>query len=291
MEFKSLLSKPYRIYRHNFFQKIDHIRGSYRLMVILKKIAESGLEKVEEEPEPIYQKEWDNLLILDACRHDIYEEVEGETESRITLGSNSKEFIRKTFSSGDFSDTVYVTGNPHFFPDIFEDLTGRRPDEVFAEVFNTYETDWDEENGVVMPQSLIRDAKTAKKLFPDKKLIVHFMQPHTPYVKSDIPQSPNNEIGGDSGIESELRRAEKGEISRKYVVRDYKENLEFVMSSVKELAIQLEGKTAITADHGELLGEAGLYGHKSGSRVKKLRKVPWDEIDISKDLEGVSLGE
>lgn len=129
-----------------------------------------------------------------------------------------------------------------------------------------------------MPDSLIRDAKTAENLFPNKKIIVHFMQPHTPYIHSDIPQSPNNRIGGDSGIESELRRAEKGQIDQEKVRGDYRENLEFVLEHVLKLADHLSGKTFVTADHGELLGESGIYGHKADSDTKKLRKVPWEQL-------------
>lgn len=72
-------------------------------------------------------------------------------------------------------------------------------------------TDWDEKSGVVRPEPLIRDAKNARKLFPDKKIIVHFMQPHVPFLTSDIEQSPNNPESSqasveiqDSGIESEI---------------------------------------------------------------------------------------
>jgi hypothetical protein len=31
----------------------------------------------------------------------------------------------------------------------------------------------------------------------------------------------------------------------------------------------------ITADHGNLLGEYGLYAHPAKVAVKKLRRVPW----------------
>jgi glucan phosphoethanolaminetransferase (alkaline phosphatase superfamily) len=35
----------------------------------------------------------------------------------------------------------------------------------------------------------------------------------------------------------------------------------------------------ITADHGELLGENGLYGHPADSDAEKLRKVPWYSLE------------
>jgi hypothetical protein len=36
-----------------------------------------------------------------------------ETESRISVGSNSREFIEEIFADRDVSDIVFVTANPH----------------------------------------------------------------------------------------------------------------------------------------------------------------------------------
>ena len=80
-------SKIYHYYKHQIFPRIDHIRGSYRLLIGLQSLSEIGLTKIKEEPVSIFEKgDWDNLVILDACRHDLYEEVRGETDYRISLG-------------------------------------------------------------------------------------------------------------------------------------------------------------------------------------------------------------
>ncbi|MFB6215434.1 MAG: hypothetical protein ABEJ72_00465, partial [Candidatus Aenigmatarchaeota archaeon] len=174
-----VISLPYIFYQKKIYRRISNLRGTYRLMRALKNLAKTGLEEVDEQPESIFDRgDWDNLLILDACRYDFYRELKGETAKRVTLGSNSPEFIEKTFSEGTYEDIVYITGNPHFSRGIFKDLTGREPGKVFHEVYNTYDTDWDEDNGVVMPEALVRDTLNAEKLFPGKRKIVHFMQPH-----------------------------------------------------------------------------------------------------------------
>jgi hypothetical protein len=276
--------KPYLFYRHRLYPKLKDYRGFTRIKIWLKKIAAIDLEKIGEEPESITDKEWDNLIILDAARHDTYEQIEGETDYRISVGSATPEFIEKTFSEGDFSDVVYISGNPHFYPDIFRELTGRDLEETFHEVYNTYETDWNEKEGVVLPEPLVRDAKSAEKLFPDKRKIIHMMQPHVPFVKSKYQQSPNDPISENTDIEveenpeSEIMLAEKGEIPADETKEHYRNNLEYVLPHAKKLAEELDGKTVITSDHGELLDEKGLYGHPPGFKLEKLRKVPWDVI-------------
>ncbi|MFB6095230.1 MAG: hypothetical protein ABEJ71_02110, partial [Halodesulfurarchaeum sp.] len=148
--------RAYRLYKYRVFPHVKNRRGATRLKVLLRRQIERQLPTYSGEPESIFEAgEWDNLLLLDGCRHDVYEEVNGETPKRVSLGSCTPEFIEKTFSEGMFDDVVYVTGNPHFYRDIFRDLTGRNPEGIFREVYNTYDTDWDEEAGVVLPEPLV----------------------------------------------------------------------------------------------------------------------------------------
>ncbi|MBC5792921.1 MAG: hypothetical protein H8Z69_02660 [Nanohaloarchaea archaeon] len=260
----------YKYYRYKFYSKYSHLKGATFLHRQLKTLAQKGIEKFDGKSESIFEKnDWDNLIILDACRYDLYREVNGEVEKRITLGSDSRQFIEETFSEGDFSDVVYVTANPHFSASNFRENIGRDVEETFHEVYHTYETDWSEENGTVMPEAVVRDAKNAKKLFPDKKLIIHFMQPHHPFVNFDI---------GDDTVESNpWSLAERGKLSEEKVWKMYRDNLEFVMPFAEQLSEELGGTTVITADHGNLCGENGLYHHPYGSDAKGLREVPWDK--------------
>jgi hypothetical protein len=116
----------------------------------------------------IFEEEWDNLIIIDACRQDFWKDETGIEGSRISKGSSTEEYIDKNFSSGDFSNYIYVTANPQFSDIRFQEITGRLPDNVFHTVFRTFNTDWDEDANTVLPKSTVRDAKSAKKLFPKK---------------------------------------------------------------------------------------------------------------------------
>lgn len=275
-----ILPSIYKKYKHDIYPKISNFRGTHLILRVLLRVKSRDLQRIQEKPRSIFDEEWQNLFILDDCRHDTFEQVFGNSKFRFSLGSATPEFIEKTFSEGDFSDVVYVTGNPHFYPEIFKELTGRQIEDVFHAVYNTYETDWDEDKQVVLPEALARDAKNARKMFPEKRIIVHFMQPHVPFLTSELEQSGNYMVDENKKKEigSEIKRAELGELPADVVRKHYRENLEYIKEDIQKLADELKGTTIVTSDHGELLGEAGLWGHPSGSDIGILRKVPWKEI-------------
>ena len=64
------------------------------------------------------------------------------------------------------------------------------------------------------------------------------------------------------------------------LLKAYEMNLRIVLKYVKELTKELSGRTIITSDHGEMLGENNLYGHFAGSTKEILRIVPWFEINM-----------
>jgi hypothetical protein len=262
-------TKIYRLYQEKFFEDYNHIKGAVRFHDFLKDWAQKSLERPEKEPEGIFEKDdWDNLMIIDACRHDLYEEVEGQTPKRTTVGGHSREFLEKTFSEGDFSNIVYISANFHTDPRLFKEATGREPEEVFHAIYQTHDTDWGEDN-IVPPEAVLRDARSARKLFSDKRLIVHFMQPHHPFKSLDLSDYEETAV---------WKLAERGEIDDDKLWKHYRKNLEFVMPYVRELSEELEGKTFLTADHGNLVGENGLYHHPYGASSKPVREVPWTEL-------------
>lgn len=251
--------------------------------MVFNYLALRPVKKIDEDPDDIFSYNWDNLVILDACRHDTYESVNGETDSRISKASMSKGFIKKNFSNGDYSDLVYITANPFFNAEKFKKLTGRDLEKVFHEVFHTYKTDWSEEHNTVLPEAVLRDAETAEKLFPDKKKIIHFMQPHHPFVNFDIVEDGFDDILKTEIHDNEWDLAMRGEISHNVVKEAYKDNLELVMPYAKNIGDKISGKTMITADHGNLMGENGLYWHPPRSNAEVLRKVPMTSLRSNKN--------
>lgn len=221
--------------------------------------------------------EWTNLIILDATRHDLYEEVNGKTQMRRTVGSSSKDFIHRTFTKGNWEDTVVITANPHYHPDLFKEEVGEKPSNVFKKVYNLFtdEDSWNEELGTVPPKKVFEKVNEIKQEHPHQHreggFIIHMMQPHAPFIDSHIENSPDR----DMNVWELLR---EGEYTDQEMWTAYKNNLEKVMPYTQQIDNELIGTTVITADHGNAFGENGEYGHPDHSANPVLRQVPLDYI-------------
>jgi hypothetical protein len=133
------------------------------------------------------------------------------------------------------------------------------------------------------PDYLVKLVLLSIEKYKGKKKIIHFLKPHHPY---------------SNGMTC-MRMAYKhllGTCSVEDVVALYKEGLRKVLRAAKVLISQLEGVTVISADHAELLGEDGLWGHsartldlnsrdelkmiESEEKINhiKLREVPWFKV-------------
>lgn len=214
----------------------------------------------------------DHVILLDAARTDLYESVNGETETRRTVGSCSKEFVHKTFQNpGEWSETVVITANPHYSDRVFREGVGNTPDETFHDFYSTHRMSPEDmvvdncyaaENVFKLVEKALEDYDSGKKSF-----LIHFMQPHVPFLQSDT----FDEVGVNL-----WQLVKKGMVDEDEVWPEYIENLEYVMPFAEDCVDLLEGPVAITADHGNALGEEGQYGHPYGSDVDAVREVPLD---------------
>lgn len=235
------------------------------------------------------EEDWDNLIILDACRADMFEEtfnVKEEFDSYRTVesvGSSSQEWLDKTFSDRKMPDTVYISGNPwvsKIVPNNFYKMVNlwskySEVKESELENFKKLEDTSEDRNSTIYPESVNSEAKDAFNKSSDKRYIIHYFQPHSPIIvdeNGELIRPPEN-LHPETISESE-------EVSREYVWNRYKHNLKYVYAKADELAQFLGGKTVFTSDHGELFGEEtslpfGVYGHPANLRTEKLNKVPW----------------
>jgi hypothetical protein len=77
----------------------------------------------------------------------------------------------------------------------------------------------------------------------------------------------------------------RGDVSPQLLRNLYKENLEIVLEATKELLAELDGKSVVSADHGELLGERKAFfrpprfNHPKHVYMEELRRVPWLTIE------------
>lgn len=238
---------------------------------------------------PVTEKEWDTLLILDACRYDLFEEVledrplPGTLEHRNSVETGTPGFLAETFGDETFHDVIYVTGNPYVSTDL-------DPDQFHA-VDEVWRDGWDDELQTVRPETMRERTLEAVEEYPDKRVISHFLQPHAPFVgeirlpgereRFAIRERAMGESDATRKIRTPFERLEAGELTREEVWRTYRSNLEFAFPAVRDLLEELDGLTAVTSDHGNALGERArpfpirVYGHPLGVLIPALTDVPW----------------
>ena len=240
----------------------------------------------------VVDEEWDNLIILDGCRYDLFEEtseLDGRLESRISAGSESWEFLEKNFQGRQLHNTIYITANPH---------APRIDNGTFYKKINLLESGWDPDLKTVTPEIITKKAVSMHQEYPHKRLIIHYMQPHFPFIgkkgkeleQSGVREGSANGDGTASNIWNQLRY-DRVDVDEDFVYEAYKENLELTLPYVSQLLQSIDGKSAVTSDHGNLVGErAGPipikgYGHPEGYYTLPLVKVPWLVVEATQRRE------
>jgi hypothetical protein len=228
---------------------------------------------------------WDVLIILDSCRYDVFKDVNslpGNLSSRISRGGGTFEFLKGNISGREFRDTVYVTANPQFHYHR-EELDGS-----FHDVWNIWQHRWDDELQTVPPEQTTEAALEAIDKYPNKRLLIHYNQPHAPYIGptgQELNGLTGNTLERGSENSRSLLQSIAHDLRPSFTAaehrRAYVENLDIVLSAVEPLLEERDGRTVVTADHGQLLGECvgpipiRYHGHRRGIHVKELVKVPW----------------
>ena len=234
----------------------------------------------------VFDKDWDTLVVLDACRYDMFEStsrLDGTLSSRISKASSTVEWLQANVDGRDLSDTVYVTANPQI------ERNRDSWDINLHETINVWlDEGWDDETGTVRAETMTKAALDAVDRFPHKRLIVHYMQPHYPFVqaKTDFDKDHLRQMDDDSdGPTGENVWNQKFmgdvDISRDDLWSIYVRNLEYALEHVAELLEAISGKTVVTSDHGNYVGERASpipirqYGHPRGLYDDPMVRVPW----------------
>ncbi|WP_371340753.1 hypothetical protein [Halorientalis sp. IM1011] len=232
-------------------------------------------------------EDWDSLLLLDACRYDLFADrhsLPGNLSSRMSRGSNTREFLLGNFHGKTFHDTVYVTASP---------MLSRNSEvvnvEFHAELNVWLDDGWDDNRRTVLPETTADQAREAAAKYPEKRLLVHFIQPHYPFIGSD-EQPFTDELGFENPDDTNCwRQVMTGDLqtTAAEVWSAYEANLDRVLPVVAELLDTLDGKTVVTSDHGNMIGERARpvpiteWGHPYGIYTPELVTVPWLEVESS----------
>lgn len=252
----------------------------------------------------VVDKKWDVLIILDACRYDFFKKCnifKGKLKKVVT-GVSTESFLRKNFDNVDCSNIIYI--NPII------KFNEWLPSNNFFEVVPSWDSCWSNKFGTVLPEKVTELSIKYIKEYPNKRLIIHYMQPHIPYLSLGtkyVKSSTRNEVINKR--ESKLKEMLADTLNKAKITlpsipiwymekffgssagigeiyfnggfnamrEAYKENLDNVLSCVKKIIKHTNGKVVITADHGEMLGEMGIVGHGRWKN-KNVINVPWFEV-------------
>lgn len=235
----------------------------------------------------VFDREWDLLVVLDACRVDALETVApeyeflGPVDAITSVGSTSSEWIANTFREEfqpDISRTACVTSNAHMQA-VVEDRSypGGADHVVDADDFSVLDQPWryvpDEETPFFHPPPrFVTDRAVAIARSQDpERLLVHYRPPHAPYTAGAI-------AGGREPMDHEKDPfgALRDGVDHELVWAAYLDELRRGLDEVARLLGNVDADRAIvTADHGEAFGEWGVYGHPMGMVHPAVRRVPW----------------
>ncbi len=229
----------------------------------------------------VMNSDWDNLLLLDACRADYFEQqhpFEQDPKRVTSPGKMSWEFMQSTFQNENFHDTIYITSNP---------FSTRLSENTFFKTLYLID-EWDDEVGTIYPEDVAETALEIHETYPNKRLIIHFMQPHRPYLGPTADQLRDRvDLIGYRNQGNGLQiwgAVKERKVSINEVRTAYSETLDIVLNVVVDLLNEINGKSVITSDHGEMLGErifpftSRVWGHSEGFSTPVLREVPWLEL-------------
>ena len=282
--------------RYTIANFVEALRSPAKFMNEIQRVSNQTIGKAlfhlkYGEGDDIMEEDWDNLILLDACRYDVFERVnylDGDLEHRISKASQSEEFCEEYFEGETFHDSVYVTANAYgaqVSQNTFHDITV-----TFGEDYRGGHTEGR------APETVKEAAIEAYETHPNKRIIVHFMQPHGPYIgpKADDLRARLRDEGieffawdrsdertdRDGAIGNLMHAAQRGYITRDEFREVYIENLEIILEHVEDIIDIFDGKTVVSSDHGELLGEEKIlaprsYSHPKRTYARELRKVPW----------------
>jgi hypothetical protein len=255
----------------------------------------------------VLTRDWDVLVLLDTCRVDALRAVAdeypflGDVGHIRSVGASSAEWIGATFDrkwANELRNTAYLAcngyadfileagGSPERFigpapPDYFQQGKwnfARASDLGRLEHIWRYERGDEEsrlghDEGHTPPRYVTDRAIAVGREFDFDRVIVHYSQPHSPYVSNALEE------------ERELHEYERNPFEylesggeRKRILKAYLDDLRYVLDDVEVLLENIDAEgVMISADHGEAFGEHGVYGHPIGSLHPAVRYVPWAE--------------
>ncbi|TQQ78579.1 hypothetical protein EGH24_13740 [Halonotius terrestris] len=236
----------------------------------------------------IYDLEWDHAIVLDACSVPIFRQVAREypwldvREPYRSVGGYSLHWLQETFTSeyaDAIADTAFTAWNP------YTDHASAIEPSRFAALEEVHRDGWDDALGCV-PPAAVTDA-ALEYVDTGERRIVWYQQPHAPYrtLLSEVETLSEEVIGNeDNGRLTVWNLLRRGEVTREEAVIACAENLRWVLDDVERYlaAVPRDERVIVTADHGELFGDGGRYGHPKTSYRDAQLRVPLAKVELAR---------
>ena len=229
----------------------------------------------------LLREPWNALIILDACRADALGSLAPGVETVRSLAWITYDWIRRFVPLFGQERLLYVSSNP-----VVERELARHKHNW--QVRSVWRDGWRRSGPCAMPA--VTAAETAFAVSQHlsvygqpERMIVHFLQPHVPYVGDPgLPYSGwgggmddplSVAVGEHTTVEAALAR---GLCTIEQVRLAYQANVELAVRYALPMASDwLKGKVVLTADHCELLALDGEPGYGHAKWDPKLYQVPW----------------
>jgi hypothetical protein len=135
----------------------------------------------------------------------------------------------------------------------------------------------------VLPETVTEAAIDAATTYPNKRLLVHYVQPHYPFIATDADPFEADQAFMRPDEPGSWHRRLTGDVDarREDIWAAYAANLDRAVPAVADLMSAIEGKHVVTSDHGNMVGERARpvptreWGHPRGLYTKELVRVPW----------------
>jgi hypothetical protein len=149
----------------------------------------------------VMEEDWDFLIVLDACRFDYFSEVyqgyfDGKLEKIISTGCSTVEWLKRSFT-GYYPDVIYISGNPYINSKMM--IGGFNAKRHFYKIVDVWDFGWDSKLGTVPPREINKATLRYYLKYPQKRFIVHYLQPHAPYLSAKFRQNGYEKLNPKNG--------------------------------------------------------------------------------------------
>jgi len=208
----------------------------------------------------VMELEWDSLIMLDACRYDTFknnypEFIRGNLKKIISPACETSMWVKECINH-IYDDVVLVSSQPFLSKVKLDEFIGFNP---FFHVEPVWDYCWDDEIGTVPPWDVAEAVYEMRKLYPNKRIMIWFLQPHFPCI-GKYPLKSWDKVNR-FGSSNMFKVFDNSIVGLDYARMAYVENLRLVLKVVKKLLRILPENVIVSSDHGECFGEQGVFSH------------------------------